>query len=106
MLLRCTIVQNMHRSFIRWCLALNQLTPKISWRLAGAGREAGLSATQENKALELLGKELGMFIDRKEVGAPICRSSGRPNSTINLKIVKALSLIPLPLLGRADEVME
>jgi hypothetical protein len=23
-----------------------------------------------NKALELLGKELGMFIDRKEVGAP------------------------------------
>jgi len=23
-----------------------------------------------NKALELLGKELGMFIDRKEVGGP------------------------------------
>ena len=28
------------------------------------------TAASQNKALELLGKELGMFIDRKEVGGP------------------------------------
>ena len=49
-----------------------------------------------NKALELLGKELGMFIDRKEVGGPneFARMSDEELDAFLRDSIEPLSLLP------------
>ena len=48
-----------------------------------------------NKALELLGKELGMFIDRKEVGGPneFARMSDEELDAYLRESIESLSLL-------------
>jgi hypothetical protein len=48
-----------------------------------------------NKALELLGKEFGMFIDRKEVGRPneFARMSDEELDAFLRESIEALSLL-------------
>jgi hypothetical protein len=49
-----------------------------------------------NKALELIGKELGMFIDRKEVGGPneFSRMSDEELEAFLRESIDSLSLLP------------